>query len=197
MKNIFQAARYTSYALLGVTLISAILTGLMYVVDDGTFLISWIWRIINLLFCFITLLFWCNFCWQCDKKAPILPSAAILCGAFIFDIIIQLLNYTGTIYSHDLIMQIMWALSGICAIIGISMLGRFFPNKTPIKKVVRIILILIILEFVMPIINSVILIVYDYSGVFVILNSITELLPLLIYGFWARFYHLLYLSSKQ
>lgn len=180
MKNIFLAARYTSYAAMGITLLGAILSVIeIFGVTSST--IGTLWRIATLLLYFVSILFWGNFCWQCDKKAPILPPAAILCAAFICHLI-------NGIIAYGLMMGMIGMIAPMCTIVGISLLGRFVPNKTPIKYVVIAIPIFIILQWsittiaahleVVPIVNTFILLTKN--------------------ALWATFYYLFYkLGSQQ
>lgn len=184
MKNIFLAARYTSYAAMGITLLGAILSVIeIFGVTSST--IGTLWRIATLLLYFVSILFWGNFCWQCDKKAPILPPAAILCAAFICHLI-------NGIIAYGLRMGMIGMIAPMCTIVGISLLGRFVPNKTPIKYVVIAIPIFIILQWLIATIAPYLEIV-SYK-VFSIVNTFILLIK---NALWATFYYLFYKLGNQ
>ena len=185
MKNIFLAARYTSYAAMGITLLGAILSVIeIFGVTSST--IGTLWRIATLLLYFVSILFWGNFCWQCDKKAPILPPAAILCAAFICHLI-------NGIIAYGLMMGMIGMIAPMCTIVGISLLGRFVPNKTPIKYVVIAIPIFIILQWLIPIIITLSLEVVSPK----VLSNVISFISLTENALWATFYYLFYKLGNQ
>lgn len=191
MKNIFLAARYTSYAVMGITLLGVILSVIeIFGVTSST--IGVLWRIATLLLYFVSILFWGNFCWQCNKKAPIHPPAAILCAAFICHLIISILKFANAIPPFSAVGIITTNLPTMCEIVGISMLGRFVPNKTPIKYVVIAIPIFIILPLLIGTITPYLEVV-SYK----VFNSVSSFISLTTDALWATFYYLFYKLGNQ
>lgn len=184
MKNIFLAARYTSYAAMGITLLVAILS-VIEIFGETSSTIVILRRIATLLLYFVSILFWGNFCWQCDKKAPILPPAAILCAAFIC-------HLTNSIIAHGAMIGTIGMIVPMCTIVGISLLGRFVPNKTPIKYVVITIPIFIILQWsittIAPYLEVVSYKVFSIVITFILLTK---------NALWATFYYLFYKLGNQ
>lgn len=190
MKNIFLAARYTSYVAMGITLLGAILSVIeIFGVTSST--IGTLWRIATLLLYFVSILFWGNFCWQCDKKAPILPPAAILCAAFICHLINGIIAY-GLMMGMMGMIGMIGMIAPMCTIVGISLLGRFVPNKTPIKYVVIAIPIFIILQWLIATITP-FLEVVSYK----VLSNVISFISLTKNALWAIFYYLFYKLGNQ
>ena len=184
MKNIFLAARYTSYAAMGITLLVAILS-VIGIFGETSSTIVILRRIATQLLYFVSILFWGNFCWQCDKKAPILPPAAILCAAFIC-------HLTNSIIAHGAMIGTIGMIGTMCTIVGISLLGCFVPNKTPIKYVVIAIPIFIILQWsittIAPYLEVVSYKVFSIVITFILLTK---------NALWATFYYLFYKLGNQ
>ena len=188
MKNIFLAARYTSYAAMGITLLGAILS-VIEILGVTSSTIGTLWRIATLLLYFVSILFWGNFCWQCDKKAPILLPGAILCAAFICHLINGIIAYGLMMGMIGMIGMI----APMCTIVGISLLGRFVPNKTSIKYVVIAIPIFIILQWLIPIIITLSLEVVSPK----VLSNVISFISLTENALWATFYYLFYKLGHQ
>ncbi len=203
MKNIFQAARYTSFAMMGFTLLTAILF-IATLFSGNSHTITSISKIANLLISIVFILFWGNFCWLCGKKAPILKPAAILCAAFILQAIISIMNMNvRMIMNVSFFSGILWpiivALPVICLVVGILMLGRFFPKKTPIKNVIIAIPILILWEaLIMPLVFSSFTVSIDNIGEAITTYSrVDSLVSLAINALWAIFYYLFYKTGTN
>lgn len=198
MKNIFQAARYTSFAMMGFTLLTAILF-IATLFTGNSHTITSISRIANLLISIVFTLFWGNFCWLCGKKAPILKPAAILCAAFILQTIISILLYMNIHIFSGIYWTIIVALPVICMVVGILMLGRFFPKKTPIKNVIIAIPILILLEaLIMPLVFSSFTVSIDnFDAAIRTYSRVDSLVSLAINALWAIFYYLFYKTGTN
>lgn len=95
--------------------------------------------------------------------------------------------------------SIIVALPVICQVVGILMLGRFFPKKTPIKNVIIAIPILILLEaLVMPLVFSSFTVSVDnFDAAIRTYSRVDSLVSLAINALWAIFYYLFYKTGTN